>query len=149
MKYLNEFLSNDILWSAIIAWIVAQVLKVILVFLDERKIDLGRMFGSGGMPSSHSSFSVALASSVGFTEGFNTSLFAICFCFAVIVMYDAAGVRRSAGQQAKILNKIVEEWGKGDFSNTEKKLKELVGHTPIEVVAGAVLGLIISIIRFV
>lgn len=148
MRYFFEFMENDIMWTAIIAWFAAQLLKVVFVFVEDRKLNFKRLVGSGGMPSSHSSFTVALAASVGFYEGFYSCAFAICFCFALVVMYDAAGVRRSAGQQARILNRIVDEWEKGDFSNTEKKLKELLGHTPIEVVAGAVLGLIIAIIRF-
>ncbi|MBP3362031.1 MAG: divergent PAP2 family protein [Clostridia bacterium] len=148
MRYLYEFGQNQILWTAVLSWFIAQVLKVVLVYIEKRKIDIRRMIGSGGMPSSHSSFSVALAASVGFVDGFSSPGFAICFCFALVVMYDAAGVRRSAGQQAKILNKIIEEWEEGNFENTERKLKELLGHTPIEVVAGAVLGIIVSIIRF-
>lgn len=148
MKYLLEFMQNEIMWTAVLSWFVAQLLKVVFVFAEDRKLNFKRLVGSGGMPSSHSAFTVSLAMSVGFCEGFSSAAFAICFCMALVVMYDAAGVRRSAGQQAKILNRIVDEWGKGDFSNTEKKLKELLGHTPIEVVAGAVLGTIIAIIRF-
>ncbi len=141
-------MQNEIMWTAVLSWFVAQLLKVVFVFAEDRKLNFKRLVGSGGMPSSHSAFTVSLAMSVGFCEGFSSAAFAICFCMALVVMYDAAGVRRSAGQQAKILNRIVDEWGKGDFSNTEKKLKELLGHTPIEVVAGAVLGTIIAIIRF-
>ena len=141
-------MQNEIMWTAVLSWFVAQLLKVVFVFAEDRKLNFKRLVGSGGMPSSHSAFTVSLAMSVGFCEGFSSSAFAICFCMALVVMYDAAGVRRSAGQQAKILNRIVDEWGKGDFSDTEKKLKELLGHTPIEVVAGAVLGTIIAIIRF-
>ena len=149
MEYFNEILSNNVLWTAVIAWFVAQVLKIIFVFIEERRLNLKRFIGSGGMPSSHSSFAVSLATSVGFVEGFGSVDFAICFCFALIVMYDAAGVRRSAGQQAKVLNKIVDEWEEGNFKDTDKELKELLGHTPVEVCAGALLGLLISIIRFV
>ena len=99
------------------------------------------------MPSSHSSFVVSLAVSVGFVQGFDSVLFAVSSCMAIVVMYDAAGVRRSAGQHARILNKIASEWEQGDFSHTEKNLKELLGHTPIEVVAGAILGIMIAVIR--
>lgn len=148
MNYLLEFMQNDIMWTAVIGWFTAQVLKVIFVFAEDKRLNFKRFIGSGGMPSSHSSFTVSLASSVGFCEGFNSVSFAICLCMALVVMYDAAGVRKSAGQQAKILNRIVDEWERGDFSHTEKKLKELLGHTPIEVVAGAVLGFMIAIIRF-
>lgn len=99
------------------------------------------------MPSSHAAFVVSLAVSVGLAEGFTSSLFAVSVVVALVVMYDAAGVRRAAGQQAKILNKLVEDWEKNNFENTEKKLKELLGHTPVEVFAGAVLGALIAFLR--
>ncbi len=144
----DEFWSNDILMATITAWFIAQVLKVILVCIINKKLDFGRMIGSGGMPSSHSSFVVSLAVSVGLKMGFGSPIFAVCACFALVVMYDAAGVRRSAGQQAKILNQLVDNWGRGDFDDTEKRLKELLGHTPMEVLAGAVLGIMVALIRF-
>ncbi len=148
MHYIYDFFQNSILWTAILSWFVAQVLKVIFVFIWDRKLDFKRLIGSGGMPSSHSSFVVALAFSVGFVEGFQSTAFAISFAIAMVIMYDASGVRRAAGQQARLLNRMVEEWGKGDFSRTEKKLKELLGHTPIEVFAGALLGVMIAVIRY-
>ena len=98
---------------------------------------------------SHSSFVMALTMSIGFTQGFDSVAFAISAVMSFVVMYDAAGVRRSAGQQAAILNKLVESVMNADFSKTEKRLKELLGHTPIEVFAGAILGVIIAIIRYV
>lgn len=146
MKYFSDF-GNSVLLTAVIAWFVAQLLKVILVCIKYKKIDFGRFIGSGGMPSSHSSTVMALSVGVGLTEGFNGTMFAISLVTAMIVMYDAAGVRRAAGQQAKILNKIVEDWGKSKFSDTEQKLKELLGHTPVEVFAGAILGIVIAVIR--
>ena len=120
MHYIYDFFQNSILWTAILSWFVAQVLKVIFVFIWDRKLDFKRLIGSGGMPSSHSSFVVALAFSVGFVEGFQSTAFAISFAIAMVIMYDASGVRRAAGQQARLLNRMVEEWGKGDFSRTEK-----------------------------
>ena len=147
--YLKELWTNSVLWTAVIGWAAAQILKVILTLIVYRKLDFTRITGSGGMPSSHSSFVVSLTMAVGFTEGFCSVAFAICAVMAFVVMYDAAGVRRSAGQQAAILNKLVETWGKEDYSLTEKKLKELLGHTPIEVIAGAILGIIIAIIGYV
>lgn len=144
---MSEFLSSSILLTTVIAWFTAQILKVIFVLVKDKKIDVGRFVGSGGMPSSHSAFVVSLAVSVGLVEGFTSSIFAVSVVVALVVMYDAAGVRRAAGQQAKTLNMIIEKWGKEDFSETEKKLKELLGHTPIEVFAGAVLGALIAFIR--
>ena len=149
MEYLAQFGENRVLWTAVVAWFVAQVLKIVFVFIQDRRINLKRFVGSGGMPSSHSSFSVSLAMAVGFVEGFNSVEFAICFCFAIIVMYDAAGVRRSAGQQAQVLNRMLEKWEDGNFKDTDKELKELLGHTPVEVFAGAVLGFVIALISFV
>lgn len=147
--YFKQLLDNSVLWTAVIGWGAAQILKFIFVFLMYRKLDFRRFIGSGGMPSSHSALVVSLALSTGFVEGFNSLIFAACAVVALVVMYDAAGVRRSAGQQAAILNRIVDAWGKEDYALTEKKLKELLGHTPIEVFAGAILGAIIAIIRYV
>lgn len=147
---MNSFLNfcrDSVLVTAVIAWFLAQVLKVIFVLIKDKKIDFSRFIGAGGMPSSHSSFVVSLAMGVGLVSGFSSTAFAISVVLALVVMYDAAGVRRAAGQQARILNKIVEEWGKEDFKNTEKKLKELLGHTPVEVFAGAVLGILIALLR--
>ena len=144
MSYLQQLISNSVLITALIGWFAAQVLKMILVW-DKKKFDFKRIIGSGGMPSSHSSFVM----SIGFTQGFDSVVFAISAVMSFVVMYDAAGVRRSAGQQAAILNKLVESVMNADFSKTEKRLKELLGHTPIEVFAGAILGVIIAIIRYV
>lgn len=142
-----NFCRESVLVTAIIAWFLAQVLKVIFVLVKDKKIDFSRFVGAGGMPSSHSSFVVSLALGVGLVSGFTSTAFAISVVLALVVMYDAAGVRRAAGQQARILNKIVEEWGKEDFKTTEKKLKELLGHTPVEVFAGAMLGAVIALLR--
>lgn len=149
MRYISEFFSNSVLMTAVTGWLVAQILKVIFVLIWNRKLDIKRMIGSGGMPSSHSAFVVSLACAVGLVEGLTSTLFALSVAFALVVMYDAAGVRRAAGQQARILNKMVEQWEKGDFSVTDKRLKELLGHTPIEVLAGAILGFMIAVIRHV
>lgn len=142
-----EFFKSSILFTTVIAWFAAQVIKVILVFIKNKRLDFSRLIGSGGMPSSHSAFVVSMAVAVGLTEGFSSTMFAICVVVALVVMYDAAGVRRAAGQQAKILNILVEDWEKKHFENTEKKLKELLGHTPVEVFAGAILGAAIAFLR--
>ena len=148
MEIIKELLGNSILWTALFGWLAAQVIKVILVFITSKKLDFRRMVGSGGMPSSHSSITVSLTMSIGFVYGFDNAMFAIATIMSFVVMYDASGVRRSAGQQAVILNRMVEEWEHGEFQNTDKKLKELLGHTPLEVFAGAVLGALIAVIRF-
>ena len=149
---MNEFLEifkNSVIWTAVIGWFTAQVLKVIFVFVKHKRLDFRRFVGSGGMPSSHSSTVMALSTATGLVEGFSSTVFAVSLVLAMVVMYDAAGVRRAAGQQAKILNKIVEDWGKASPADTEKKLKELLGHTPVEVFAGAILGIIIALIRHI
>lgn len=133
--------------TCILSWFIAQLLKVIHTVMKDKKIDFRRFVGSGGMPSSHSSFVTSLATAVGIIDGFSGYSFAMAAVFALVVMYDAAGVRRAAGQQAKILNKIVEEWENADFAHTDKRLKELLGHTPKEVFAGAILGIVIAFLR--
>ncbi len=148
MGSIADIFKNDILWTALLGWLTAQVIKVILVFITNKRLDFKRLTGSGGMPSSHSSITMSLTMSIGFVYGFDSGLFAVAMIMSFVVMYDASGVRRSAGQQAAILNKLVEDWENGKFKNTDKKLKELLGHTPLEVLAGALLGIIIAIIRF-
>ena len=148
MNYIIDIFTNKILLIAVLSWFVAQVIKVILTLVKFRELDFTRLFGSGGMPSSHASFTVSLATAVGFTTGFSSVEFALAAAFAMVVMYDATGVRRSAGEQAKILNQIVETMKNDKISDTGKKLKELLGHTPIQVFAGAVLGAFIACIFY-
>ena len=148
MNYIIDVFTNKILLIAVLSWFVAQVIKVILTLIKFRELDFTRLFGSGGMPSSHASFTVSLATAVGFTTGFSSVEFALAAAFAIVVMYDATGVRRSAGEQAKILNQIVETMKNDKISDTGKKLKELLGHTPIQVFAGAVLGAFIACIFY-
>lgn len=148
MNYIIDLFTNKILLIAVLSWFVAQVIKVILTLVKFRELDFTRLFGSGGMPSSHASFTVSLATAVGFTTGFSSVEFALAAAFSIVVMYDATGVRRSAGEQAKILNQIVETMKNDKISDTGKKLKELLGHTPIQVFAGAVLGAFIACIFY-
>lgn len=148
MNYIIDIFTNKILLIAVLSWFVAQVIKVILTLIKFRELDFTRLFGSGGMPSSHASFTVSLATAVGFTTGFSSVEFALAAAFSIVVMYDATGVRRSAGEQAKILNQIVETMKNDKISDTGKKLKELLGHTPIQVFAGAVLGAFIACIFY-
>lgn len=142
-----EFLEQSAFVTAILCWFVAQAIKVITVIISDKRIDFKRFVGSGGMPSSHSAFVTGLAVSVGFNSGFSGAEFSIAAVLALVVMYDAAGVRRAAGEQAKILNLLVEEWGKQNFKNTEVHLKELLGHTPLQVFAGGILGIAIAMLR--
>lgn len=147
MRFFNEIIENKVLIVAVIAWFVAQALKVILTLIREKRLDFTRFVGSGGMPSSHSSFSMALTTSIGKLHGWDSSIFAVSLSFSLIVMYDAAGVRRAAGQQAKILNKIIYDFHKNKKIR-EERLKELLGHTPKQVIMGALLGIVISNLFF-
>ena len=146
MSVVLEILSNRIILAAALAWAIAQGLKVLLTLMISKKFDSTRVFGSGGMPSSHSAMTCAMLMMVGFTEGFSSSVFALAFCFSGVVMYDAAGVRRSTGKNAAVLNQLLDSLaGKGfDFTLTEERLKELVGHTPVQVLAGALLGILVG-----
>lgn len=147
MSFFKELWGNEWLITALIGWFAAQLLKVLITLLVDKSFEPARFFGSGGMPSSHASFTVALAVGIGITEGFDTVAFAIAFVFAFIVMYDAAGVRRYAGEHAKTINKVVEHLKLTENGTPYRRLKTLLGHTPVEVFGGAVLGAIIALIR--
>jgi len=142
MHNLIEILSNRILLCALTGWFVAQALKIPTYWLVEKKLDWSRFFGSGGMPSSHTAFVVALTIMVGATEGFDTAVFAVSFTLAAIVMYDATGVRRETGTQAQVINEILRQVFINGKPISDDDLKELVGHTPLEVAAGAILGIL-------
>ncbi|MBC7765008.1 MAG: divergent PAP2 family protein [Hyphomonadaceae bacterium] len=139
------FFNNPVITACILAWFIAQLLKVLFVLLSTKKMDFSRFVGSGGMPSSHSAFVVSLATAVGKIYGVESAYFAIAFVLAMVVMYDATNVRRAAGQQAKILNMMMEHYQDNDPEFMGKKLKELLGHTPFEVVVGALLGITVSL----
>lgn len=133
--------ANPTFMSGLVAWTLAQALKVFTTFFVEKRWDFKMLLGSGGMPSSHSALCVALTTSVAVCHGLSDALFPVCLGFSLIVMYDATGVRRHAGMQAEVLNLIVEDLFKG-HPVREKKLKELLGHTPLQVGAGAMVGML-------
>lgn len=134
---------NIILMSSLTAWFIAQVLKTITAYWKDKEFNAERLVGAGGMPSSHTALVVSLAAATGLQDGFHSSMFALAVVLAGIVMYDAAGVRRAAGKQAKVINKLVKEM-KVSHTVRDIRLKELLGHTPLEVLAGATLGIIIA-----
>ncbi|PIQ26006.1 divergent PAP2 family protein [bacterium (Candidatus Blackallbacteria) CG17_big_fil_post_rev_8_21_14_2_50_48_46] len=136
---------SEILGASLFAMLFAQFLKLFTSLLQNRKLNLMRFVESGGMPSSHTAFVVCLSCSIGIVDGWQSSTFAIAVTFALIVMYDATGVRRAAGLQARVLNQIIDELEKGHMIQ-DKRLKELLGHTPKEVLAGAVLGLLVAFV---
>lgn len=144
--WLKELLANEILIAAVFGWFSAQVIKFLLVLIEDKRINFERLVGSGGMPSSHTSFVTALTAAVALNEGFASANFAICFVFSMVVMYDASGVRRATGEQAVLLNKLVENFGRERLEVTGERLKELVGHSPLEVIAGAALGIAVAFV---
>jgi acid phosphatase family membrane protein YuiD len=138
---------NPLLMPAILAWFVAQFIKLILTLVFSKKLDFHRLVGSGGMPSSHSAFVVALCVSAGIRHGWDSALFAVSMVLATIVMYDAAGVRRAAGRHAAVLNRIARSMTEtGQTAERHEALRELLGHTPVEVIAGALLGTLIAVV---
>ena len=149
MNTLTDLLGNRWLWTAIIASTSAQVLKVLLILLLERRWHPGAFMETGGMPSSHSAMVAALSTGIGLTEGWNTPLFAIATTFALIVMYDATGVRHSSGVQARLLNELVEELRavvREGFA--PQPLRVLLGHTYLEVFVGTLIGILAAFLAF-
>ncbi|MEL6139183.1 MAG: divergent PAP2 family protein [Cyanobacteria bacterium J06628_6] len=143
MQNISDVFQNHILIVSLVACISAQLLKLIIELIYHGKINFRVLFETGGMPSSHSALVTALAMGVGQTLGWASPAFAVTSVFAVIVMYDAAGVRQAAGKQAKVLNQIVDELFT-EHELQEDRLKELLGHTPVQVIAGSMLGVAIA-----
>lgn len=146
MQFFQELSQNTIFISAASGWLIAQILKTLIHFFFTKQFSAERLVGSGGMPSSHSATVCALATACSFEYGAASFEFAISLTLAIIVMYDAIGVRRETGIQARLLNEIVKtfvDMGRSELSANEK-LKEFVGHTPLQVLAGAILGILIA-----
>lgn len=170
METIKAVFGNYILVSAVLAWFCAQVIKTLLTLFVTRKFDPERLVGAGGMPSAHSAMVCALTIAMSRVEGVSSPLFAMAFLFAAVVMYDAMGVRRAAGEQAKVLNRMLDQldwpiFGKkqkeqvreeersrlanlrrDDEDEDDKELKEGLGHTPLQVLAGALLGILVAMI---
>ena len=144
---MRSFISNNefnIMLTAVLAWFIAQTFKVLLGVITEKRFNFKWFVGTGGMPSSHAAAVSALATSVGVHNGFSSPLFALALLFAIVVLFDAQGVRRASGRQAEILNRILEDiyWKK---RIKEDRLKELLGHTPVEVLTGTALGIVVAL----
>lgn len=137
---LSDLVHNDILLVSIATWIIIQVLKVIIILVQEKRVAWNYFVTAGGMPSSHSATVCALCTSIAITSGLGSVYFSIAFVLAVIVMYDAAGVRQSVGQQSVIINRIV----KTHKLEIDQTLREFIGHTHLQVLVGALLGILIS-----
>jgi len=141
----NEIITNKVLIIPICSWAIAQIMKVIIIFLQKKQLDLRFLVGSGGMPSSHSAFVAALATSVALIEGLGSVAFGISVIFALVVLSDAAGVRRSVGQQSVILNRIIREFrDRRPVTELGHDLKEFVGHTQLQVVIGVLIGFLVA-----
>lgn len=144
MPLLHLANSAEIILSAITANFIAQFYKFIVFIIVHKKINFKRLFQTGDMPSSHSAFMMAMATSTGLISGFNSVFFAIALTITLVVMYDAAGLRRAVGRQASVLNQIVEELFSEHPHMSSQKFKELLGHTPVEVFIGALLGVAVA-----
>ncbi|ELR96641.1 divergent PAP2 family protein [Gloeocapsa sp. PCC 73106] len=146
MEEFATILDNRVLLISLLACLSAQGLKVIIELISNGKINFRYLVTTGGMPSAHSALVGGLATSVGQTSGWSSSEFAIACLFAVIVMYDAAGIRQAAGKQARIINQMVEDLLKDGKTFEQEKLIELLGHTPVQVFAGLALGIAVSLL---
>ena len=149
MQLIRDVLNlNPILTVALLAWFVAQVLKTLINFILLGKFQLERMWGDGGMPSAHSATVCAMVIATARSEGFSSAIFAVAAVVAIITMHDAMGVRRETGEQAKVLNKMIEQWIDVPEKNApflqNMHLKEMVGHTPLQVLAGFVVGCVVG-----
>jgi acid phosphatase family membrane protein YuiD len=140
-----DLLRNPCIWSAAVSWLLAQFAKMLGGFYRTRRLDFSYLVSTGGMPSAHSALATGLATSVGLTEGFKSPVFALGLGFALMTMFDASTVRRAAGLQARLLNQIIDELFK-EHHLSETKLKELLGHTRIEVAMGMLIGILAALL---
>lgn len=150
MDFFLQIITNKILIVGVASWFLAQVFKCISNFILTREFSIERLFGDGGMPSGHSATVVSVAVATGLYEGFDTAVFAIAMIVAIVVMHDAMNVRYQAGKQAELLNVMADMFERvtgADLPN-EEKLKELLGHTPLQVAAGCLLGVVTAIIMY-
>jgi len=146
---LYEIITNKVLIIPLCSWAIAQLLKLILVLIQKKRLDLRYLVISGGMPSSHSAIVTALATSLALSEGLGSVAFAISAILALIVMYDAAGVRQSVGKQSVVLNRIIRELRlRRPITELERDLREFIGHTSFQVIAGGVLGAVVAWLWF-
>jgi len=153
---LISLLSSKLLWSVVSAWLLAQGLKIAFNFFEEKKLNLHRFVEPGGMPSSHAAMVIALLVGVGIKEGIPSTIFIVTLIFALAIIYEAIGVRRAVGEQAEVLNQIIErenlhqkEKIKSQNKEKGKYLKETLGHSPLEVIVGSIIGLIMALVWLV
>ena len=145
MNDIQKLVTNKYLYLPLLLWFCIQVFKVICDLVKTKKFNFKRIMGAGGMPSSHTAVVTSLAMLVGKSEGFDSAMFAVALVFAMVVMYDAAGVRRAAGKQAHLLNKIIETPGLTGVE-VQERLVEVLGHTPLQVIVGAIIGITVGLL---
>lgn len=145
MNNFQSFITNKYIYIPLLVWFLIQLYKVITDLIVTKRFNFRRILGAGGMPSSHSAVVTCLATMIGKYEGFDTSIFAVSIIFAMVVMYDAAGVRRAAGKQAHLLNKIIETPGLSNMQ-VQERLVEVLGHTPLQVIVGAIIGITVGVV---
>ncbi|TFH35737.1 MAG: divergent PAP2 family protein [Anaerolineales bacterium] len=138
---LGQIFSNHVLISALIAWSLAQVLKMPVHYLRTKERDWSLLLRAGGMPSSHTALVSGIAHGIGLSLGFDSPLFALAVAFAMIVTYDATGIRRQAGRHAIIINAMINDFLEGDPEHATEKLREVLGHSPAEAIAGLIMGI--------
>ncbi len=139
-------ITHKIFYTTFICWFAAQFIKFALNLILRGKINFHLLVGTGGMPSSHTATVVAVTNAVGMHSGYDSAVFMVALCYCIVVISDAMGVRRAAGKQAAVLNKMMDEFGQHKFS--AERLKELLGHTPLEAIAGILIGLFLSVIIY-
>lgn len=138
-----QFIQNKYIYIPLFTWLCIQIFKVLYDLKVTKKFNFKRILGAGGMPSSHSAVVMSLAILIGREHGFGSSIFALSLIFAIVVMYDATGVRRAAGKQARLLNKIIDTPGLSGLE-VQERLVEVLGHTPVQVFVGAFIGIIVG-----
>lgn len=142
-EYIMQFVQNKYIYIPLLTWLCIQIFKVLYDLKVTKKFNFKRILGAGGMPSSHSAVVMSLAILIGREQGFGSSIFALSLIFAIVVMYDATGVRRAAGKQARLLNKIIDTPGLSGLE-VQERLVEVLGHTPVQVFVGAFIGIIVG-----
>ena len=144
MSFVSNIYQSRFITVPALTWLLAQMAKLVFSLVKYKKLDFTRLYGTGGMPSSHTSYVVSLCTVIGKSTGVNSAAFGLSLAFALVVMSDAAGVRQAAGKQAKLLNTLMSTHFPGEAFN--ERLKELIGHKPLEVLIGAILGVLTGII---
>ena len=144
MQVFNDIFTNKCIYVPLLLWFFIQLFKFLTELIVRKKLDFKRIVGAGGMPSSHSAIVCVLAVLIGREYGFGSGCFGIAVIMAFVVMYDAAGVRRAAGKQARILNRLLETPGMTSIE-VQERLVEVLGHTPVQVFVGAIIGIVVGI----